>query len=131
MPQLYCLVVANAVTQGPVELPTSFGNLTGFNHIADPTVYGWYPYSDPGAPTYDPSTQRLVRSFTIDNTAKTVTQAYSVVPLPLAQVQANQQYLITQSQQAKLQRQAAKANAAGDTQAATDYLLTLTQGRLP
>jgi hypothetical protein len=119
----YCLVQNNAVTQGPIPLPTSFGNITGFNLVPDPTIYGWYPYSDPGQPAYDGSTQSLVRSFTIDNNAKTVTQAYAVEALPLAQIQQNQAWLIQQSQSANLKRKATKAAASGDTNTAVQYLL--------
>jgi hypothetical protein len=123
MTQLYCLVQNNAVVQGPVPLPFSSGNITGLPSAPDPTIYGWYPYSDPGQPAVDGSTQSLARSFTIDSQAKTVTQAYAVSALPLAQIQANQDYVPRQSHAAKLKRQAAKANASGDTKSAVDYLL--------
>lgn len=123
MAQLYCQVTANAVTQGPIPLPTSYLNLTGFDKVADPTIYGWYPYSDPGAPTYDGNTQTLTRSFTINSVAKTVTQAYAVSALPLDQIQNNQQGIIQQSHTAKLKRLAQDAADRFDTQSAVNYLI--------
>jgi hypothetical protein len=123
MTQLYCLVENNVVTQGPVPLPKAFGNMTGFDHVADPTVYNWFPYSDPGAPSFDLMTQRLTRSFTINAGAKTVTQGYTVTPLDLPIVQANQQRLVEQSYAAKQRLKAQAAAKAGDTQSAMQYLL--------
>lgn len=120
---LYCLVENNVVIQGPQQLPFSFGNQTGFNLVANPQDYSWYPYSDPGMPSYNGSIQSVTRSFTIDNTAKTVTQAYAIAALPPEQIQSNRQGVVQQSFDAKLQRQAASANAKGDTQTAVEYLL--------
>jgi hypothetical protein len=78
MAQLYCFVENNAVTQGPMQLPFSSGNITGLPLAPDPTIYGWYPYTDPGAPPINSITQSITTSFAIDGVAKTVTQAYTV-----------------------------------------------------
>ena len=89
MTQLYCLVQNNAVTQGPIPLPFSSGNITGLNVAPDPTIYGWYPYSDPGAPPFNPTLQNITSSLVIDDQGKTVTKTYAVNPKNIADVVAS------------------------------------------
>lgn len=75
---MYCLVQNNTIVDGPCELPFEFLNMTGFDKIEDPTLFGWLPFINTSAPRVNDK-QRIVTTDTI--TAKNVKRTYKVVSL--------------------------------------------------
>ena len=85
----YAFVQDAAVVTIYGDLPSQYGEITGFNLLTDPEllVYGFYPYTFTSA-TYDPLTETLSGTvYTISDTAVTGTNA--VVALSSDEIAAN------------------------------------------
>lgn len=85
----YAFVQDAAVVTIYGELPSQYGNITGFNLLTDPEVlvYGFYPYTFTPA-TYDPLTETLGDTeYTIGET--TVSGTNAVLSLSPEQIAAN------------------------------------------
>lgn len=52
---------------------------------------GWVPITDPGAPAFDPDTERRTVSYDVNGSRTVVTKVYTVGPLPADKVQERAQ----------------------------------------
>lgn len=76
---MYCLVEKNTIVSGPSDLPFAFKNMIAFDKVDDPVAYGWYPFEESEAPTFNPKTQKLVETASV--VKKTVKQVFTVLDL--------------------------------------------------
>lgn len=84
----YCQVSPNGQISGPQWLPESRITVSNFNALDDASLatYGFYPYTQSPAPSYDPATQRIEQSFLFDGT--NVSDVWTVVDLTAGEKQA-------------------------------------------
>ena len=77
---LYCQISDNLINS-PQPLPLAYDNISNFSALTDHSLkeYGWYPYLESDAPSYDPMTQRLSKSYTISSGV--VRDLWQIVPL--------------------------------------------------
>lgn len=81
---LYCLCSGSVVVEGPRALPAAYKNISGFNKHPNPQSFGWFPYVEQSAPTYNAQTQYLQSGFEV--IGQEVHQTWTIFPKPPAPV---------------------------------------------